>query len=124
MIDEPGSDVAGLAWDETTRPVSSRIVYAEGRAALALARKLGRLSTDYRIAVDSFDDAYAALEAVDVTEEIVLHAGDLAERHELRGYDAVHLSSALATAPAEAALVTWDEDLSRAAREEGLPVIP
>jgi predicted nucleic acid-binding protein len=32
---------------------------------------------------------------VDVSEDIVLAAGDLAEAYRLRGYDAVHLASAL-----------------------------
>jgi hypothetical protein len=124
VLDEAGADVAGVAWDEVSRPVSSRLVYAEGRAALALARRLGRLTTGYRTAVGSFRSVYSALEAVDVSEDIVLRAGDLAERHELRGYDAVHLASALETLSAGTPLVTWDEDLSRAARTEGLAVIP
>jgi hypothetical protein len=116
--------MAGLVWDEASRPVSSPLVYAEGRAALALAHRLGRITRGYRVAVGSFRDVYSALEAVGVSEEVVLRAGDLAERHELRGFDAVHLASALETLSDGTPLVTWDEDLSRAARAEGLAVIP
>ena len=59
-----------------------------------------------------------------MTDEVVRHAGDLAERHALRGYDAVHLASALAAAADDAVLVTWDDDLGRAARAEGLAIVP
>ncbi len=112
------------AWSQATRPVSNRIVYAEGRAGLALARRLERLSTTYGAAVRLFEDIYDAVEAIDVSEEIVRHAGALAERHDLRGYDAVHLASALAAIPGEEPLVTWDAALADAARLEGLSVVP
>jgi uncharacterized protein len=54
----------------------------------------------------------------------VRHAGHLAERHELRGYDAVHLASALDVIAGEEPLVTWDTALADAARLEGLSVVP
>ncbi len=123
MLDERGSDLAGRLWDDARRVVSSRIAYAEGRAALALARRSGRLPRGYQDARTSFDNAYDELEAVDVSDEIVRHAGDLAERHALRGYDAVHLASALATGD-DAVVVTWDDDLGLAARAEGLSIVP
>ena len=124
MLDEPGSDLAGRLWDDAARVVSSRIAYAEGRAALALAQRAGRLPRGYHGARTSFDNAYDELEAVDVSDDIARYAGDLAERHALRGYDAVHLASALATAADDAVLVTWDDDLGRAARAEGLAIVP
>lgn len=123
MLDERGSDLAGRLWDDAARVVSSRIAYAEGRAALALARRSGRLPRGYQGARTSFDNAYDELEAVDVSDEIVRHAGDLAERHALRGYDAVHLASALAAGD-DAVVVTWDDDLGHAARAEGLAIVP
>ena len=124
VLDERGSEVAGRLWDDAARVVSSRIAYAEGRAVLALARRSGRLPRGYQTARGSFDDAYDELEAVDVSDDVVRHAGDLAERHALRGYDAVHLASALAAAADDAVLVTWDDDLGRAARAEGLAIVP
>ena len=52
------------------------------------------------------------------------HAGELAERHALRGYDAVHLSTALAVADPDLVMATWDEDLARAAAALGRPAVP
>ena len=44
------------------------------------------------------------------------HAGELAQRHELRGYDAVHLAAAVTVRSADLVVVTGDNDLARAAR--------
>ncbi len=52
------------------------------------------------------------------------HAGELAEQHALRGYDAVHLATAMATDAPDLALVTWDHDLGSAALELGITIIP
>ena len=51
-------------------------------------------------------------------------AGELADERALRGYDAVHLASALALGPGETVLVTWDRDLGNAAVGAGLAVAP
>jgi predicted nucleic acid-binding protein len=45
-------------------------------------------------------------------------AGELASEHSLRGYDGVHLASALAVKD-EVVLVTWDADVGDAARRTG-----
>ena len=52
------------------------------------------------------------------------HAGEIAERHALRGYDAVHLATALSSQDPELVLVTWDRDLAGAAATTGIAVIP
>jgi len=44
-------------------------------------------------------------------------AGELAERHALRGYDAVHLASAIAIDDPNLVMATWDRDLSAAAAQ-------
>ena len=54
--------------------------------------------------------------------ELARNAGDLAQAHQLRGYDAVHLAAAMAALDAELVLVTGDNDLAGAARSLGLPV--
>ena len=112
-----------FAWDEASRPTSSLLAYAEGRAALALARRLERLTTGYRRTVSTFEVVFESLEAIDPSRQIVLRAGELAERHALRGYDAVHLASALDALGDGDVIVTWDDDLAGAARVAGLSVV-
>lgn len=57
---------------------------------------------------------------VEIDETLANSAADLAEKHSLRGYDAVHVASALRVG----ALVfsTSDRDLSAAASAEGMHV--
>jgi uncharacterized protein len=61
---------------------------------------------------------------IGVDWSLALHAGKIAENHALRGYDAVHLATALASNASDLVLVTWDHDLARAAGRSGLAVIP
>jgi predicted nucleic acid-binding protein len=62
---------------------------------------------------------------VEVSADIVLRAGRLAEQDALRAYDAVHLASALVVGEAEeVALSCWDDDLRDAAVSEGLALNP
>jgi predicted nucleic acid-binding protein len=64
-----------------------------------------------------------SLEAIDPAWQIVQRAGGLAEQHALRGYDAVHLATALEVLGEDDVLVTWDDDLARAAQATGLAVV-
>jgi predicted nucleic acid-binding protein len=58
-----------------------------------------------------------------VDAALARESGELAERLGLRGYDAVHLASALALGDGEVALITWDLELRSAAENLGLGVI-
>jgi hypothetical protein len=59
-----------------------------------------------------------------VDERLARTAGENAARFQLRGYDAVHLATALEIGNGELAFVTWDEALRRAAESAGLAVAP
>ncbi len=50
-------------------------------------------------------------------------AGELAQTHHLRSYDAVHLAAALAAADRDFVFVATDRDLIAAAAAEGLAVL-
>ena len=111
-------------WATRHRVASSLIAYPEGRAALAAARRAGRLGASaYGKALEDFEATQAQLLLVGIDEPLARHAGDLAEEFKLRGYDAVHLASALALGAATT-LVTWDNDLGRAAIASGCGVAP
>ena len=75
---------------------TSLVAYAEARAAFARRfRERAFSSRQYRELVSSFDEDWDNYLIVRVTKELVQLAGDLAEKHGLRGFDAIHLSSAL-----------------------------
>jgi uncharacterized protein len=60
---------------------------------------------------------------VGIDTTLTRRAGDLAENLALRGYDAVHLASALALGD-DTTVVTWDEDLRRGAVQSRCAVAP
>jgi uncharacterized protein len=118
---EAGSDQAVELWDDVYPAGSSILVYPEGRAALAAARRGGRLTEgDYKLAISEFQAHFDHLITVGVDDELAESAGLQAEAFGLRGYDAVHLASALGLG--EVTLVTWDEELANAAGSAGLAV--
>ncbi len=126
VIEEAGSDVAIEVWNAADTRVTSMITYAEARAALAAARRDRRLTGPRGAeARTRLDHRWAELARSEVTNEIVRLAGDLAEREALRGYDAVHLATALRIGAADdIVVVTWDRPLSSAALRHGAAVAP
>ncbi len=123
VIEEQASGNCARLWDQADRVVSSRLVYAEGRAALAQAQRLDRLDdTSLRDAVHSLENLVDELDMVEVTTELVRRAGALAESLGLRGYDAIHLASAEAVNDHDFVMATRDRALLQAARSLGLGV--
>jgi uncharacterized protein len=124
VVVEAGSELVSELWDAPVETAASILCYPEGRAALAAARRGGRLSSSaYRRALEEFEALQGELLLVGIDEPLAREAGELSERHGLRGYDVVHLASALALG-ADTTLVSWDGDLRRAAARSGCPVAP
>ena len=95
LIDEVGTTEAGRIWDEPDVLVAARVGHVEARAALAAARRQARISADvFRDAVEGLEVLWSQLSVVEIDEDLMRLAGDLATEHSLRGYDAVHLAAA------------------------------
>ena len=126
VVEEPGSTDAARLWDGADAVFSSRVAHPEVRAAIAAARRARRLDEEgARQAVATWHDLAAALRRVELTAALEELAGDVADRHALSGFDAVHLASALVVAgAAPVVLATWDRHLARAATEAGLATLP
>lgn len=100
------------------------LAYPETRAALAAAPRAGRLTAAaYRAALTEFEALHATALVVEIDHWLARRAGDLAAEHQLRGYDAVHLASALRLGD-QTTLITWDQRLQHAAIAAGLAVAP
>lgn len=120
LVDEPGSERAASAWDSSEAIVSSVLLYPEARAAVAQARRTRRLTLRQRdFSVAALHDLMDAVALVVPDRTIAWNAGALAQRYDLRGYDAMHLASALSVG-AETRFVTSDHRLAVAATQEGL----
>ncbi len=125
IIGEQSSDSRERLWNEATRTVSVRLLYAEARAALAQAQRLGRLTrAGLASAVALLDDLSLQVDHVEITDRLVRTAGDLAEQQQLRGYDAVHLAAAQTIADADTVFAGNDRKLVAAASDLGLTVAP
>lgn len=123
LVAETGSARAVSLWDGADRVVSVRLVYPEGRAALAQAQRLGRLTArQLRDAVTVLDARCDELDLVDIDDALARRAGDLAEAHRLRGYDAVHLAAADRVRDPDLVVVAGDGSLLDAATSEGMTI--
>ncbi|HET7026360.1 MAG TPA: type II toxin-antitoxin system VapC family toxin [Candidatus Limnocylindrales bacterium] len=124
FLDEPDGHTSARAWVTSDAVSTARLTYVESRAAVAAARRAARLDAIRHDAiVRLLDDAWQELVVVDLDENRMKAAGDLAESYGLRAGDAVQLASALALGP-EVVLVAFDARLRAAGRAAGLPVYP
>jgi uncharacterized protein len=121
LIEEPGSELAAQLWDEADRVVAVRLLYVEARAALAQAHRLGRVA-DEQLAdlIEGLEQLYAQIDVVEIDDALVRRAGQLAQEHGLRGYDATHLAAAERIDDTDMVLASGDEALTAAALRLGL----
>jgi predicted nucleic acid-binding protein len=126
-IGESGTDVVATAVDRAAAVTTVRVTYAEARAAFARHRRAGGLApAELRRVVRQFDEEWGQYSIVEVTDVLVRRAGALAERHKLRGYDAVQLAAAVdvrLAGGAAVAFASFDARLSQAARREHLDLL-
>jgi predicted nucleic acid-binding protein len=121
-VEERGSrDVRQVIADADVVATAS-IAYAELRATLARLRREAGLSPSAHAALRrQVDMDWPALFVLRLTDSLSRTAGDLADRFELRGFDAIHLASfveVLARAGDEdVQFSSFDDRLNRAARK-------
>lgn len=121
--EEDSSKVADLVRSSKVI-ATSLIAYAEARSAFARRyRENAFTSYQYKRLVSFFNQDWDNYLIVRITKELVWLAGDLAERRRLRGFDAIHLSSALTLRQELSAPVIFscsDRNLQKASRLEDL----
>lgn len=103
---------------------TSLIAYTESRAAFARRfREKAFSPREYKRLVSFFNEDWENYFVVNVTKSLVLMAGDLSEKHGLRGFDAIHLSSAVRLHQELSSPVTFscaDQRLQKASALEDL----
>ena len=105
---------------------AARVAYVELRAAVAAAHRDGRLTaTAHAQAKRQVETLWQSTSPIDIDQVLLNDAGDLADQHGLRGYDAVHLAALRRLAiPSRCTLACWDRDLREAASSMGYPLHP
>lgn len=125
LVEEDQTALAVQMWDGCDAAVSSRLAYPEVRAALGAAGRDQRLTSDgLSRAFADWEEYWAAVRPIELTEHIAHNAGDLVTRHGLRGADGVHLASALALGDIDLVIAVWDHQLRDGAIAAGLRVAP
>lgn len=75
-------------------------------------------------ATEALKEEWPAFAVVEVDQPLVEHAAALALDHDLRSLDSIHLAAALLVQLDDLRFATGDRRLHRAARAEGLELVP
>ena len=96
FVEEPGSElVEALTLGEPTI-ATSKLAYAEIHAGLGRKLRAHELSaTAHRRTSHLFDADWVTYIRVELVDQLLIIARDLIQRHPLRGFDAIHLASAI-----------------------------
>lgn len=134
LVAEDGSDrVRALAGGRAKAEVLliSRLGYTEASVSLARMVHLGRIpSAELARHLGSLDDYWdRSIQEVDLSQEVLAEARQLAQRFPLRTYDAIHLASAREAArmlresfEGELKFLAFDAALLKAARALGFGI--
>lgn len=125
---EPFSDEVVLRWKEATEIVISSVAYAESLASFyRKKRESGLKEAVIRRIIEAFRLEWKSFIRIEVNEELDSYLDRVIERYPLRGFDAIHLASAVLVReglPEELLFVCFDQVLARAARKEGFEIFP
>lgn len=126
-VEEEGSGTVVQAVRDAQLVATSIIAYLEARAAFARRYREGIISrSDHRSCVRGLDVDWPRYLRLEVPEQLIRTASRVAERFELRAYDALHLGSALMLRDRlkdEVVFACWDAGLAGAARRAGLALL-
>ena len=127
-VAEAGSPEVEALIGEAQAIGTAVISRAEVAAALAKAVRIGLVAREAGAKVlQAFNADWEHLVRLQLGEPLVARAAALAWEHGLRGYDSVHLASALAWSESlgeTLAVATYDRELWRGARASGLSIWP
>lgn len=124
-IEEEGTEDVKRWAEEAEVLATCRVACPELISALTRRFKAGDLSKkEFRILVDGFLKEWSDFAIIDFDE---MEAARLAEKHGLRGFDAIHLSALKFLKNRDnnitVAFSSFDKELNRAAASEGFTVL-
>ena len=103
---------------------TSLVAYAEARAAFARRFREKAFTPDEHDRIkEFFDKDWSCYLILSVTGNMIRLAGDLAEKHALRGFDSIHLASALTLRQelfSPIIFSCFDDKLQKASKRENL----
>lgn len=124
-INEAGRDIVASEVQAAEMIVTSTVTYAEACSTFARALREGRVQEDtHRRMAAALARDWTRFTTLSVVDTLARHAGVLARRHALRGFDAIHLASALYADGVfgNVRFLAFDVRLMTAAQNAGLTV--
>lgn len=127
-IEEEGSDIVNDHTNRATIVSTSRIAYAEAISAFVRCKNEKVFSKhNYDKCIAGFKSDWEMYFVMEATEQVVKIAGDLIEDHGIRGFDSIHLASAVVLRKEinqSIDFLCWDYRLLEAAKKEGFKTWP
>lgn len=125
-VEEEGTEAVDRLWDSALAIVTSTVAFAEALSAFSRKFREGILThKEYLEAVKSFKKDHNHLILVQINKDLNVFIEDLVSRHPLRGFDAIHLASAITFTQSESiemVFACFDDTLNQSALKEGLRV--
>lgn len=125
---ESYSDEVIARWADASDIITSSVAYAETMASFyRKKREAGLKQILLMKTVDSFHKEWQSLIRVDVTDELNEYIDKAVENNPLKGFDAVHLASAMMIQERldeKLLFMCFDEKLLYAAQKEGIKTFP
>lgn len=127
FVNEAGSRLVARLVTEDGAVATAKIAYTEVHAGLVRKHRAGEISAaEYARTSREFEAEWPAYVRLDLQDDLLVLARDLVRRHPLRGFDAIHLASALSLQSAvedDLRFVAADGRLLRAASAERLTAL-
>ena len=125
---EAGSSEVIFHWKKATAIATSSIAYAEAMASFYGKKREANIRRDiFQALIESFQQDWKSLICIQVNDDLNDMIDKVLSRHPLRGFDSIHLASALIlhdAAPQELLFACFDKTLVQAAVAEGLSPLP
>lgn len=127
FVEEKSSQFVQAMVDSGEAVATAKIAYAEVFSGLTRKLRAGQIAKlSYDLACRQFESDWNAYIRVELNDALLMLARDLIRRHGLKGFDAIHLASAVRLKDAigeEAIFAAADRRLLRAAAAEPLRAV-
>ena len=106
---------------------TSKIACAEARAAFVKKQKeRGFSPKDLKKIVEDFNRDWESYFVIEITDGLIRFAGDITEKYILRGFDSIHLASAIHLknrTSSDVHFSSFDTRLNQSAEKEGIVIL-
>ncbi len=123
-VEEEGTEKVDALWSDACAIATSVVAFAETFSAFRRKLREGLLSDEEYVGLEKkFREDYKQLILVPIKSELDAVIEDLIRRHPLKGFDAIHLASALVFKELQVSapiFACFDNTLNKAAMKEGI----